>query len=74
MKKKKIKKKATTKTTRKFAEKTFKVNKCMTSATEILPPRERRRNKRSLQSSGSNILQCLCNATIQEKKKKKGSS
>ena len=46
--KKENKKKATTtNTTRKFAEKTFKVNKCMTSATEILPPRERRRKKRS---------------------------
>ena len=33
--KKKIKKATTTKTTRKFAEETFKVNKCMTSATEL---------------------------------------
>ena len=76
---KRKKKKVTTKTTRKFAAKTFKVNKCMTSATEILPPTEssdRRRSKRNLQSSGPTFFSvCACNATIQRKKKeKKGNS
>ena len=69
------KKVTTTKTTRKFAAKTFKVNKCMTSATEILPPREssdRRQSKRNLQSSGPTLFSvCACNATTEEKKKGK---
>ena len=74
MKKTEKKKATTTKTTRKFAEKTFKVNKCMTSATEILPPRERRRSKRSLQSSGPTFFS-VCATLPQytgEKKKEKG--
>ena len=72
--KKKEKKVTTTKTTRKFAAKTFKVNKCMTSTTEILPPTEssdRRRSKWSLQSSGPTFFSvCACNATTEEKKKR----
>ena len=47
----------------------------MTSAPEILPPREssdRRRSKRILQSSGPTLFSvCACNATTEEKKKKK---
>ena len=71
--KKRKEKKATTKTTRKFAEKTFKVNKCMTSATEILPPRERRRNKWSLQSSDPTFFS-VCATLLYRRKKEKGNS
>ena len=73
--KRKEKKATTTKTTRKFAEKTFEVNKCMTSVTEILAPRERRRSKQSLQSSGPTFFS-VCGTLLyrRKKKKKKGNS
>ena len=72
--KKKKREKATTKTTRKFTGKTFKVDKCMTSETEILPPRERHRSKRNLQSSRSTFFSVCSTLLSGEKKKKKENS
>ena len=68
MNEKKKRKKSNNNSTRKFAEKTFKVNKCMTSAAEILRPRERRRSKRRLQSSGPTFFNVY--ATLLYKRKK----
>ena len=74
-KKEKKKKATTTKTTRKCAEITSIVNKCMTSATEILPPRERCQSKRSLQSSGRTFFSvCETQLNRRKKKTKKGNS
>ena len=69
--KKEMKKATTTKTTRKLGEKTLKVNK-LTSATEILPPRECRRSKRSLQSSGPRFFSVCATLLYRRNKKEKG--